>query len=136
MQIYCGFIYFRWYQFSWIEENIHFRGYLILWFGINLHKFLKIICHSLDIKIRGFLKSTWNWYPTNNNESTVVYLWNCFYITSLKVLISVLLHFKCCCCIALSKCLFCIGLFKVFGFFFYFALLHSKCYLNTSARIL
>lgn len=33
---YCGFIYCREYQFLWIDENLHFRWFLVLWFCPSL----------------------------------------------------------------------------------------------------
>ena len=35
---YSGFIYFCWFHFSWIKENLNFRKYLISWFCQGLHK--------------------------------------------------------------------------------------------------
>ena len=29
--VYCGWLYFRWYQFSWIEQNLHIRAVQNLW---------------------------------------------------------------------------------------------------------
>ena len=38
MYKYYGFLYFCGYQFSWIEEILHFRGNLISWFCISAYK--------------------------------------------------------------------------------------------------
>ena len=46
---YCGFIYFRGYQFSWIEQNLHFHEHLISWFCLSLQTSLWKICNSLNI---------------------------------------------------------------------------------------
>ena len=73
--LYCGFVYFHEYQFSWIAENLHFRGYLILWFCWSLYKKYIDLCYSLKIWICGshvLMKPTKNWYPTKKTESTIV----------------------------------------------------------------
>ena len=45
---YCGFIYFRGHQFSWIEKNLYIRGYFISWFWQRLRTFPIKINNSLN----------------------------------------------------------------------------------------
>ena len=71
----CGFNYFRGYQFSWIAENLHIRGYLISWFCQFLYT--KPIENMIFVEhLNSWFTCTHetheNWYPTNDNESTVL----------------------------------------------------------------
>ena len=81
---YCGFIYFHGYLFSWIAENLYIRGYLISWFCQSLHTKHNenMLCvEHLSLWFTSTNETHENWYPTNNNESTVKYtnninIWN------------------------------------------------------------
>ena len=88
--IYCGFIYFRGYQFSWIAENLRFRGYLISWFCQSLYaKPIEnmVFVEYLNSWFTSSRETHANLYPTNKNDSTVCVLlfrilrykmWHCY----------------------------------------------------------